>query len=180
MASSSSSNRPGKSGAKVGDEWTYQIYFDPEADQASGTGYSIEDDELLSTLARLVGVDEKILHVSAYKVPLSSMQLTQLLLYHMFVIFETKAWWWSIEKHSDGITIQRSKKSSAVKERYRQTKRFSGISLMTTDERRLSVHDLIKWLYQQNELNKPYHYLSSNCKHFATAVFDHVAKTKKL
>lgn len=173
--SSSSSRGGGKGG-----EWTHKIYFDPEADQSSGASYFIEDAELIEKLKGLVDPNEEILKVYAYKHKLSKWQITSLMMYHLFIVFETKQWWWSIEKNSEGITIQRSKKEEAVKDKHRQKDRVSSVLHVKEDAGRNSVEYLIDWLYQQNELNKRYHYVSSNCKTFAKRVFDHVAKNENL
>ena len=75
-----------------GSNWKYEVYFDPEANESTGDSYSISDDELITKLADLVDAEEMIKKVTAYKVPLSKAQVTQFLLYHMFIIFETEDW----------------------------------------------------------------------------------------
>ena len=167
----------------LGGNWKSEVYFDPEADKHTGPGYTISDDELRTKLAELVDAKENIQNVTAYKAPLSKYQLTKLLLYHMIIVFETEEWWWSIEKNDEGITIQRSKSRTAVRDRYRQGKRnsgLSGISTMETDTGRKCVNDLIDWLWRQNELNNYYNITSNNCQHFGTKVFNFVAKHKTL
>lgn len=171
----SSSPSSGKGGG-----WTSKIYFDPEADTTTGSAYNIVDDELLERLGKLVDPEEEIIKIFAYKHPLFEYQITTLTMYHLFIVFETRQWWWSIEKNSEGITIQRSKSLSDVKSKNRQKSRGSHISLVKEDKGRRSVEDLIRWLYNENELNKRYHYVSSNCKTFAKRVFDHVAKQEYL
>ena len=168
-----------KKGTK-GSNWKYEVYFDPEANESTGHSYTITDDELRTQLTSLVDAGEAIREVTAYKVPLSEWQLTQFLLYHMFIIFETEDWWWSIEKNDEGITIQRSKSIKAVKERYRQRARNSGIERMARDKGGKSVNSLIKWLWKEDELNNKYHIVNSNCQHFGTKVFNFVAKNKTL
>lgn len=143
MGISSSSN-------EKGGDWTHQVYFDPEADQLSGSSYHIEDDKLLEKLGTLVDSEEEILKIYAYKQPILFFQLTKFTMYHMFIVFETRQWWWSIEKNSKGITIQRSKYPSAVQSKYRQTDRGSRISLVKEDKGRKSVEELIRWLYIEN------------------------------
>ena len=163
-----------------GGNWKYEVYFDPEADKHTGRCYTISDDKLRTKLAKLVDAGEKIQKVTAYKVKLSEFQITQFLLYHMFIVFETEDWWWSIEKNDEGITIQRSKSVRAVRDKYRQTMRNSGISSIEQDGGRKSVNDLIEWLWKENELNDEYNILLSNCQHFGTKVFNFVAKHKNL
>lgn len=93
------------------------------------------------------------------------------------MVFETDKWWWSIEKNSEGITIQRSKKKDFVKDHYRRKKRPSSCTLMQEDECKYDLMELVGWLYQSDQLNKKYNVTTSNCKHFAKELFD---KKKKL
>lgn len=137
--------------------------------------------ELMTKLKDHVSADEPILKLCAYKVPLNMpLNVSQRVFFHMFIVFETETWWWSLEKHTDGITIQRSRKLAAVKERYRQSSRPQEIILMEEDKGQCSVYSLIEWLHRGNELKKSYHLLERNCKHFAKAVFDHAAKSKTI
>lgn len=175
----SSSKSSGSDSAKKGGEWTYKVYFDPEADQSTGKSYTITDSELMDKLTNLVDVDEHIINIRAYKQDLYSWQITNLILYHIFIVFETNDWWWSIEKNSEGITIQRSKHCWTVYSKYRRESR-NDRTLMKEDKGRKTMKELIEWLYKENELNKKYDYISSNCKHFAKAVFDYVAAANYL
>lgn len=175
----SNSKSSGSESAKKGGDWTYKLYFDPEADQSTGKSYTITDSELMEKLTNLVDVDEEIIYLCAHKQDLYSWQLTKLVLYHVFVEFETNSWWWSIEKNSEGITIQRSLHRWAVYSQYRQESRLDR-TLMKEDKGKKTMKELIEWLYRENELNKKYDYISSNCKHFAKAVFDYVAAKKCL
>ena len=92
------------SSGKKGGAWTYKIYFAPEADKSS-VALEIEDEKLNETLEKLVDVNEIVKRLWVYKHPLWSWQITEVLLYHMFVLFETQNWWWSIEKNSEGISF---------------------------------------------------------------------------
>lgn len=80
-------------------QWTSQLYFDPEAVKSSGPTYWIEHGELRTKLKELVDPTEKILRVEIYRHPLSSVQITSYLFFHAFVVFQTKGFWWSIEKN---------------------------------------------------------------------------------
>ena len=160
-----------------GGDWTYKLYFDPEADKASDDGYWITQDELWEKLNGLVDIWQGIMKVMAYKVPLSEKQLTAFVFYHTFIVFKTENWWWSIEKKSEGITIQRSKYLSVVKHYYRQKRRNYGVECMEKAEYIgwYTVYNLIGWLESKNQLKKKYNFLTSNCKHFASAVFSHMS-----
>lgn len=124
--------------------------------------------------------DKPILKVFVYRVPLTDWQPFIGLFNYMFIVFETDKWWWSIEKHTDGITIQRSRIQTAVQGKYRQKSRRKRITLIEDDEGQCSVFELIEWLYRKKELKRPYMLFTSNCKDFAKAIFDYVAKSKRL
>lgn len=111
MMSSSNSK-----GAKRGNNWEYQVYFDPESDKCRGRCYNISDDSLISAMSELIDYRENITDIWVYRCPLSAWQLTQVFFNHQFVVLETNDWWWSIEKNSKEIVIQRSKDKSWVRD----------------------------------------------------------------
>jgi len=175
--------RPGdaaEGAAAIGHAWKSEIYFDPEADSHFGQVYRIGDGELISMMKKLIRGREQITTVSAYQCKLFSVQLTQMLLNHQFVVFETDGWWWSVEKNSDGITIQRSKKLEFVRDRYRRDLRPTPIIRMKQDNGRRTMADLVDYLWRKDELNKKYNLATDNCKHFAKRIFDEVAASKYL
>ena len=166
------------SGASKGTAWKGQVYFDPEAD-GNMPIQMISDSELQSKLMNLIDADEKILNVVLCKTPLNESQTTNALLCHVYVYFETNKFWWSIEKNSEGITIQRAKNLDSVKNRYRQTLRcktsYWEPEEIIADEGRGTMKDLVEFLWRKDFLNKTYNGLFSNCKHFAKRVFDKVS-----
>jgi hypothetical protein len=121
-SSSSSSSSSGEDG-----KWKNQIYFDPKADQP-GEGYLISDSELQQKFKELIDVKERIQKVWIYTHPLYTLQLTQLLMFHAYVVLETDTWYWSVEKNSEGITIQRSKTLEYVRGKYRRRDRRKSIN----------------------------------------------------
>ena len=188
-SSSKSSSKSSKS-AKFGEDWTYRVYFDPNADRSDGKEYWIAHDELIAKISKLIDINQIISRVVTYKVPLSKYQLTDFLLYHMFVVFKTFSrtedrsgyddWWWSIEKNSEGITIQRSKYEAYVLYKYRRCDRtgfLGSVSRMEFDETRFprTIRDLLDHLIVKQWLHRPYNYMISNCKHFAKNIFDEFA-----
>ena len=169
--------------AKTGSDWTYKIYFYPRADKYDGgPAVPISDEELIEKLSTQVDVDEDIVKVYVYKSALVTFQLTKAILCHMFVVFETVDWWWSIEKNAQGITLQRSTSRNDVKKKYRQEDRIqhTSIELVEKDRGRKNMRQLIEMLWKENELNHRYGFLDSNCKDFAKVVFDYAARSKTL
>ena len=51
---------------------------------------------------------------------------------------------------------------------------------MNKDSGRRSMMDLIDYLYQKDELNKPYSLMFENCQHFAKRIFDEIAESESL
>lgn len=180
MGSSSSSSSPGPS--KDG-EWTGKIYFDPDASEKTGNCYYYTDSELREELTERIDASEEILKVWVYDHPLYGFQITKITLKHTYVILETNDWWWSLEKNEEGLSLQRSKKLAAVRDRYRQKGRTTGIRGITeaTEDRArggLKLNALVTWLWSQDFLRQEYDLLNSNCQHFAKKVFDWIAKNK--
>ncbi|KAH3869023.1 hypothetical protein DPMN_032179 [Dreissena polymorpha] len=134
----------------------------------------------MTELLEKVGDNEDIDKVWAYQRPLSKWQITQFILFHMFVVFKTRTWWWSIEKNREGINVHRSKKESVVKDYCRNGTSISSTKIIDEDDGGMNVHDFLNWLLINEELQKEYQYSYSNCKHFARAVFHRVAKTKEM
>ena len=171
---------PSKGG---GEEWTSEIYFDPRAD-GNDTPARISDAELKAKFKQLIDPSEKILNVRVYKTPLSEVQLTNAVSFHAYTVFETDQWWWSIEKNTEGLTIQRAKEFDAVGKRYRQTKRPGidflqfGLQLIKEDEGRKTMDELVDFLYRKDKLNQKYNWATSNCKNLAADIFNFVARYK--
>ncbi|KAK4011331.1 hypothetical protein OUZ56_020447 [Daphnia magna] len=170
-----------KSGAKGGGKFTHKLYFDPRADQSDTGGYWITDDQLRQKLANLIDTEERIQNASVYSNPLSSWQATNALLYHAFIVMETNDWWWSIEKNTEGITIQRSKNLKSVRDMYQRKKRTTGWTPLTkirknetTAGDNTTIKELINYIWRKDYLNDVYHLLDENCQKFAAMVFDRI------
>ena len=85
-------------------------------------------DLMIMKLARhLTDSCQPITTASVYSNPLSSIQITNMLFYHAFVVFTTTGWFWSIEKNSEGLTVQRSKFMKNVTNFYRREERPNGL-----------------------------------------------------
>ena len=118
----------GSGGSKAikGGDWTGKMYFDPEASRTHGKSYWFTDDELREELLKVIEPEEKSLKVFVFNNPLSSWQLRKMVWKHTFIVLETNAWWWSLEKNTQGITLQRDLSLEAVRDRYRQQQRTTG------------------------------------------------------
>ena len=168
---SSSENR------SKGAAWTSKLYFDEDCEN-SKPGHFITAEELVRRLDQLVK-NERILKVEMWKQPLSELQITKGVLYHAFIILETDEWWWSIEKNSEGLTMQRSKYRESVNNFYRGKKRTTGIrginnmKKMGLPNAGVSLADFFNVLQSKHELAKEYSLFADNCQDFAQRLYQY-------
>lgn len=132
----------------------------------------------MTKLKNLVGEDETIRQIFAYKTPLNDLQLTNFVLYHMFIVFKTDKFWWSIEKNHEEIIIQRSWSEPQVKDYLDESRRTGSTKLIEKDLSIMTIHKLLRWLYLESKVLKRYSVLTSNCKHFAISVFNYLTMEK--
>ena len=166
------------SGGKNGEQWTGRLYFDPDAESTEQkiTSYPLRD---LSAFKKYISLNEEIIQVIHYRCNLVTWQWTQFLFCHQFIVFETEGWWWSIEKNSEGITVQRSKNPDFVKNHFRQIKRLAPINEIRRDVAKYDLQALFDWLQTAaDHWIAAYSWLSSNCKHFTREVFGYLARSK--
>ena len=172
----------------TGAQWTSRLFFDQNCDErCSSGGFELTEEEFVSTLNRIIS-DEKILGVAMWKQPLSDYQLIDFLLYHSFIVLETNEWWWSIEKNTEGLTMQRCKDPEKVIKYYRRRPRNAGwkwltdiremksTQLLDADSKLSSFYDT---LYKNNELRITYHWHNDNCKHFAQRLYNYFEKEQQ-
>ena len=181
--SSRSSHCPGKKG----EDWSGKLYFDPDTSDKTKdlTGYYVEDGyKLRVELLRLIGANEKINHVWIYTTPLSDKQLTHVIFYHAYVVMETNTHWWSLEKNTKELVLQRSKTLEHVKDYCQGEKRKLLVSqsepqLWKHQESNLSLLNLFHALWKTDELKSTYNWLVRNCQGFANRIFNSCAVSKK-
>ena len=164
--------------------WQSQVAFDPNAEQAFNAGNVIFMNHywLKNVMASLIDTSEYILSIAVYKCPLRDGQLFQLLDCHQFVVLETANWWYSIEKNSEFIYIQRTSKANSiefVRCKIRNQRRNADILRISCANGKGSMGDLITFLCNNGELNKRYDSVSSNCHVFAKTVFDKFNASEK-
>ena len=144
---------------------------------------TISDDELRTTFKKNIDPSEDILKVWVYKEPLGEGQFTNVVLFHAYTVLKTNQWYWSFEKNREGLTVQRAKNFEAVAKRYRQKERTSmdsfGLQLIKEDKGEKTMNQLVDYLYDENELNQTYNWVSSNCKNFASKIFNFVARSER-
>ena len=151
-----------------------RVVFDPDAGQLSKKLYYVSDEELKSRMLELIE-NETIMNITIYKHKLWAFQRTQALFYHCFVILETNYWWWSVEKNSDGIFVQRSKKWTDVGDYLERRRRNHPICKVISDTPCMTLREFVYMLYASDAVGSGYNSLRNNCKDFAKTVFDKAA-----
>ena len=124
---------------------------------------------------------EYIRSIAVYKCPLYDNQLIQLLDNHQFVVLQTDNCWYSIEKNSHFIKMQRSNHIENVQCYIRKHRRRTPIKRISSDscQQLKTMSDLIHFLLENQELSRIYDLVLSNCQAFAKRIFDKFAATKK-
>lgn len=119
--------------------------------------------------------------IAVYKCPLYDIQLIQLLDNHQFVVLQTDNCWYSIEKNSHFIQMQRSNHIENVQCYIRKDRRRTPIKGISFDscQQLKTMSDLIHFLLENQELSRIYDLVLSNCQAFAKRIFDKFAATKK-
>ncbi len=81
-----------------------------------------------------------------------------------------------------GICVQRSKKESNVKNKLKGENRTD--RSMKKEGRAANgrygetIYDIINWIYRRGEVNKGYHWQTSNCQIFASVLFEAIDRQK--
>lgn len=187
---SSSSRLDSSSGGGV---YTFRLFFyDVLDNESAAKDYSMKD-QMLVTFQKLIDVSEVILCVMYYTNPLSGWQVYKSAVspdgpeslqgkrnvHHAYIVFGTDKWWWSIEKNTACVAIQRSKQSELVSDMYRRMDRktspLAGIDCVKkkTGQRR-TVKQLIEHIIASGYVNEEYHFLTQNCQHFADRIYDYL------
>ena len=135
-------------------------------------------------LASLVDVEEKINHVWVYTTPLNGWQLSHAILYHAYVVLETNKYFWSLEKNSEELVLQRSKNAIYVKDYCHGKKRalllgHSKPSQYKHQWSNLCLKDLFDYLFTEDELSKTYNWLEDNCQGFADRIYNYISNNKR-
>lgn len=143
----------------------------------------IEDDNLHEYFGALGAYGEKILMVEIFKHNLRSKYLPKLFgLWHEFTVVRSTNWWWSFEKQSDAIYVQRSVEKATVRNRFKGKRRTGRVVYEGRDAEygRIgdSIFHIFDWIYAKDEIHGGYHLTKSNCHYFASLLFEAIARQK--
>ncbi|KAL5266273.1 hypothetical protein ACHWQZ_G003635 [Mnemiopsis leidyi] len=170
-----------------GDSWTSKIRF------VTPDGREEFEDEQIEDLRVRVDPDGScmVVKVMVYKVPLSEKYWTNLLLFHSYVVLQTRSsegevFWWSLEKNAQCIALQRGPTEPSVRDWLGGEKRcrswFYWKPQLVGDDicADFALADIIRLLHENDELSINYHGTTENCQTFAKVVFDKLAVSKEL
>jgi hypothetical protein len=169
------------SGPSKGGDWTKTLYFTPDAKNPGSSPAEVSDNDLKSHFAEVEGTEEDIVRVDIFKSNLKPYIPKLCGAWHEFIVVESKSWYWSFEKDSKGIRVQRGKTLKSVKEYYRGEKRPGTVKPEGRDfqlGQGDKIQDIFIWIYRKDYLNHSYHVTKSNCHYFASLLFEAIARQK--
>jgi hypothetical protein len=176
-----------------GNEWTKTLYFTPDADNPNPRLEKVQNDNLMDYFAGVEGTGEDIQQVSIYKHSLGSLQSLKegglqfpmmAGLWHEFIVVESNSGkYWSFEKDMLGIRVQRGgTEEPVVKEYYRGVRRTGTVRPegrpSQGGHRGDRILDTFRWIFNVDQLLWGYHVTERNCHHFASMLFEAIARQK--
>lgn len=189
---------------------TEVVFYDADYDQR----ITVPNNQLKSTLTRYIA-NEEIVSAGVYQNPLIEARekeewrniLTNLFLkdydgreelfYHAFVLIRTRNYWYSMEKNTNHVLIQRSRNYINVFRKvylkyrgkvingqrqisYYLTWRETPITkYLTSWGKGIRTHDLIGHLFSSGLVVSKYNVFYCSCKDFAAGVYNKVAASNK-
>eukprot|EP00117_Sycon_ciliatum_P013221 scpid89857/ scgid13965/ len=180
----------------LGASYTYNVYIDkhcvicdkpdearPEVRTVTVSADQIQDIDPWESFDD----NECLQRIYLYKNPLYKRQITQCLLFHSFVVFQTKSHWWSFEKNGDGVTVQRSTTKQTVRDYYRRDRRTGYVEgrhvrfVLDDDvtDNRQTLNDVMQFMRKTNLVSRKYNVIRANCQDFAKALVNNFAREKK-
>ena len=171
-------NQGGADAAALGYSNEEKILYDPATDLSSSSLRIVKSHSELASLKLLIG-NEDIKFIVVMKNPHEAPARSVDPSYHVFIVFETDNYWWSLEKTADQVLFQRAMLlPSALAWTRKQNEtafRKAPFSLLEADLGTGTTHDLIDFLSRNELLTQS---SNTNCQTFAKKIFDRFAKTK--
>lgn len=160
----------GGKGAKGGN-WKNEL----AVEDGQRISFILTQNSLREQLCRLDHA-EQLRKIWLFKRPLKKGQYTQIIYNHQFVVIESIQSYWSLEKNSDRLFVQKNQSFRMVV-LYEPEKRPRNRPVVEIKhgDCKGTIRDLIKFLYDKNELQKKYNWIEENCKDFANRVFNEFA-----
>ena len=118
--------------------------------------------------------------VMVYKTPLNpSGQYTDVD-YHGFILLKIGDLFATLDKHTDGLTVQSSEERDDVLAKLRNAPRYGVPELIVEDQGTITVGELIDFIMTNDFIHQTYNiWRGHHCKKFAKDIFDKVADTSE-
>ena len=175
-------------GSSDSKNWKPGIYFTTFEELATNTVCVITDKKKLEESKRKLrnhlrltlcpdGDDRKIIdNVMVYKTPLNWIGQWTSFYYHGFILLKIGNLFVTLDKHTDGLTVQSSKEKNNVLTNLRNTKRYGDPQNVVAAEGTITVGELIDFIMTNDFINQTYNFWRGHhCKMFAKDIFDKVA-----
>ncbi|CAB3401595.1 unnamed protein product [Caenorhabditis bovis] len=166
-----------------GAEWTPTIRFISYDENGDVTRTPpIEADDLLEFFDEQGASAEVIVKAKIWKHQLFDVFPAWFGLWHEYIVVETTNWFWSFEKFSCSLFVQRSRRLDDVLRRIagksRKPERPEG---RWDDDVRFgeTIQNVIEWILNTGKLETNYDTFKSNCHFFASLLYEAITRTKK-
>ena len=123
------------------------------------------------------GDDRKIIdNVMVYKTPLNPSGQYTRLGYHGFILLQIGNLFATLDKHSDGLTVQSSEERDDVLAKLRGSPRYGVPQFVVADQGTITAGELIDFIMTNDFIHQTYNlWRGDHCKRFAEDIFDKVA-----
>ena len=127
-------------------------------------------------MGKLIEGNEKIQRIEYHTSPLSQNELFRIYFHHAFVVFKTESWYWSLEKNTAAVIMQRCKHFERVHDTIQGSMRSHKTTKLTEAQggNGLTMTRLIEFVHIANSVNDPYSVHKGNCQHFALKIYNRV------
>jgi ankyrin repeat protein len=186
----------------IGGDYKQKLLFVPDADNKPEEDHEISEPALFRFLLNEETTEEikraeadipdmlnvlkdidKQSKITEFETHQSSMGLRKDLskAFHVFIVFKTTSekdgdYWWSLEKGTDYITLQRSRNKKNVKDKWDDRPRNKVKPIVENLKGKGTIQDLFAVLWLQQVIPENYHILKSNCQSFVTCISQQITE----
>lgn len=101
--------------------------------------------------------------------------------YHAFIIFETDKYYWSLEKDTEQVTLQRSTRFSNVRDWTRnrgdeEARRTPISQIVWRNDGTGTLRDLLYFLWREDLVGRTYDLTNANCQQFASRIYNRFSR----
>jgi hypothetical protein len=126
---------------------------------------------------------QQVVEILHFIHPLNINQISWNFLHHAYIVMRTGQDEWSFEKNQEGLVVQRGSKYRYCVERLHGNQRsniYNYSKRATFVNSGVTVQDVLEWIVDNGELDKPYDVLSDNCQYFANRIMEAIVEFKRL